>query len=96
MQVSKAPRQASAMRRSRSAVRRPRTTLIGLAVLAIGASLFVGWSSLATLGATTFIVSLLPCLAMCALGVCAARMGTNDAASAPAATSDQQIERRSP
>jgi len=58
---------------------RPRTTLIVLGVLAVGTGLFFGWSSLAALGLTTFIVSLLPCLAMCALGVCAARMGRKDA-----------------
>lgn len=58
---------------------KPRTMLVVAAVAALGAGLFFGWSSLAALGLTTFIVSLLPCLAMCALGICAARMGRKDA-----------------
>ena len=52
-----------------------RSTLIVLAVAAVGSGLVFGWDSLAALGLTTVIVSLLPCLAMCALGVCASRMG---------------------
>jgi hypothetical protein len=52
--------------------------LIALAVAALGAGLYFGWSTLAALGLTTFIVSLLPCVAMCALGICAARMGKKD------------------
>ena len=54
---------------------RPRTTLVVLAVAALATGLFFGWSSLAALGLTTFIVSFLPCLAMCVLGICAARIG---------------------
>jgi len=51
------------------------TTLTILALAAAGSGLAFGWGSLAALGLTTVIVSLLPCLAMCALGVCASRMG---------------------
>ena len=61
-------------------------TLIGLTVAALGAGLFFGWSSLAALGVTTFIVSLLPCLAMCALGLCMGRMGKKDAATPTSAS----------
>ena len=48
-------------------------TSVALAVLALAAGVFFGWRSLAALGLTTFIVSLLPCLVMCALGICVAR-----------------------
>ncbi|MEO8187185.1 MAG: hypothetical protein ABI580_07450 [Burkholderiaceae bacterium] len=55
------------------------TTLTVLAVAAVGAGLIFGWESLAALGLTTFIVALLPCLVMCAAGICAHRMGRKDA-----------------
>jgi hypothetical protein len=45
----------------------------------VGSGLALGWDSFAALGLTTVIISLLPCLAMCALGVCASRMGKRDA-----------------
>jgi len=52
--------------------------LITLAVAVLAAGLYFGWSSLAALGLTTFIISLLPCAAMCALGICASRMGKKE------------------
>ena len=42
--------------------------LIGLAVLA--AALYWQQSWLATLGMAPFLIALLPCMAMCALGLC--------------------------
>jgi hypothetical protein len=50
-------------------------TLSTLVAAAVGSGLYFGWDSLAALGLTTLIVSLAPCLLMCALGVCASRMG---------------------
>jgi hypothetical protein len=50
--------------------------IILLAAVAAGAGLYFGWSALTALGLTTFIISLLPCVAMCALGICASRMAT--------------------
>lgn len=50
-------------------------TVSALVAAAVGSGLYFGWNSLAALGLTTLIVSLVPCLLMCALGVCASRMG---------------------
>lgn len=55
------------------------TGITVLAVAAVGTGLVFGWDSLAALGLTTVIVLLLPCLVMCAVGVCASRMGKNEA-----------------
>jgi hypothetical protein len=49
------------------------TTFTALAVAAGGTGLVFGWDSLVALGLSTVVLSLLPCLAMCALGVCASR-----------------------
>ncbi len=51
--------------------------VVGTAVIATG--LVLGWDALAALGLTTVIVSVLPCLVMCGLGVCVACRGKNDA-----------------
>lgn len=52
-----------------------RTGIIVLAVAVVGSGLVFGWDSLAALGLTTVIVSLLPCLVMCGAGICMMRMG---------------------
>ena len=52
-----------------------KTGMIVLAVAAVGSGLAFGWDSLAALGLTTVIVSLLPCLVMCGAGICMSRMG---------------------
>jgi len=56
------------------------TTLTVLAVAGVGSGLVLGWDSLVALGVSTFILALLPCAVMCALGVCASRMGKKEAA----------------
>lgn len=38
---------------------------------AIAASLFLGWGWLVAVGLSSIVLSLLPCAAMCALGLCA-------------------------
>ena len=58
------------------------TTLTVLAVAGVGAGLVLGWDSLVALGLSSFILALLPCAAMCALGLCAARMGKKDTGTA--------------
>ena len=50
-------------------------TMSTLVAAAVGSGLYFGWDSLAAPGLTMLIVSLAPCLLMCALGVCASRMG---------------------
>lgn len=42
----------------------------GLAFLAIAAALALGWSWLTAVGVASLLVSVLPCVAMCALGLC--------------------------
>ena len=54
------------------------TMLTVLAVAGVGAGLVLGWDSLVALGLSSFILALLPCAAMCALGLCASRMGKKD------------------
>lgn len=51
------------------------TTVAVLVALALGAGLLFGWDSLVALGVSGLVLSVLPCLAMCALGICASRMG---------------------
>jgi hypothetical protein len=55
------------------------TALTVLAAAGVGSGLVLGWDSLVALGVSTFILSLLPCAAMCALGLCASRMGRKEA-----------------
>jgi hypothetical protein len=54
------------------------TTLTVLAVAGAGAGLVLGWDSLVALGLSSFILALLPCAVMCAVGVCANRMSKRD------------------
>lgn len=49
---------------------RIRIGLIVLAAVAIGAGLYFGWGWLVAAGMAPLLISALPCLAMCALGVC--------------------------
>jgi len=63
------------------------TALTVLAVAGVGSGLVLGWDSLVVLGVSTFILALLPCAAMCALGICASRMGKKEAGGSTAAVS---------
>lgn len=55
-----------------------RTTLTVLAVAAVASGLVLGWDSLAAAGLSGLVLAVLPCVAMCALGLCAARSGGKD------------------
>ena len=57
-----------------------RNVLLGAAVLGLGGALFFGWDWLVAAGMASVIVAVMPCLAMCALGLCASRLGRKDAA----------------
>ena len=46
-----------------------------LAILITGAAVALGWRWLAAAGVLPFLFSALPCLAMCALGLCTSRTG---------------------
>ncbi|MGH8705637.1 MAG: hypothetical protein ACREUO_09510 [Burkholderiales bacterium] len=54
------------------------TTLTVLAVAGVGAGLMLGWDSLVAAGLSGLVLAVLPCAAMCALGLCASRMGQKD------------------
>ena len=51
--------------------------LIGGAVAVIALGLGLGWEWLAAVGALPLIVGVLPCVAMCALGLCMKGGGTD-------------------
>ncbi|OCP24765.1 hypothetical protein BC361_19335 [Ensifer sp. LC54] len=60
--------------------RRGRLVLLGILVLGLGAAL--NWSWLVAVGVAPLLVSVLPCVAMCALGFCMSRVvGSPDGAS---------------
>ena len=52
-----------------------RMALILWLIAAIGLALYFGWSLVVAAGLSTLVLSLLPCAAMCALGLCAAGSG---------------------
>jgi hypothetical protein len=52
-----------------------RRALIGLAVAIVIPGLALNWSWLFAAGLAPLLLSALPCLAMCALGLCMGRMG---------------------
>jgi len=56
-----------------------RTTLTVLAVAAVASGLVLGWDSLAAAGLSGLVLAVLPCAAMCALGLCAGHLGRKDA-----------------
>jgi hypothetical protein len=52
---------------------RNRRVLIALAAAAVTGGAILNWSWLVAIGAAPVILSLLPCAAMCAIGLCAMR-----------------------
>ena len=72
-----------------------RNLLIGGVLLAGAGGLFFGWNWLVAAGFASVIIGVLPCLAMCGLGICASRMGkkqSTPAASAPVSPSEAAAE----
>ena len=61
------------------------TTLTVLAVAGAGAGLILGWDSLVATGLSGLVLAVLPCAAMCALGLCASRIGHPKEAQPPTA-----------
>jgi hypothetical protein len=51
-----------------------RTLFIGLAVAGGAAGMFLGWDWLVATGLASLVLGVLPCVAMCAFGLCAGRM----------------------
>ena len=59
-----------------------RRALLVLAGLVIATGLALNWSWLAAVGIAPILISLLPCLAMCALGLCMNRSGSKSCSAA--------------
>lgn len=51
-----------------------RNGLIVVAILAIGGGFYLNWNWLVAAGLAPLILGVLPCVAMCALGLCASKM----------------------
>jgi len=60
-----------------------RLGLVLVAVVIVAAGLGLNWSWLVAAGVAPLLVSVLPCVAMCALGVCMTQMKGNGAATGP-------------
>lgn len=82
------PRSAMAIARS-VALSRPGLTAIGVG--AIGLALTPSWGWLAGIGAAPIILAVLPCAAMCALGICMPMMMGGSKKQASNATSGTRI-----
>ena len=52
-----------------------RTAVVVWLAAAIGLGLFSGWSWLVAAGLSSIVLGLLPCAAMCALGLCGGSLG---------------------
>ena len=73
--------------------------ITALVVVGSGA-LYFGWEALAAAGIASVIIGVLPCLAMCVLGLCVDRMGKKDgatptSASLPSASEDSARQAQS-
>ena len=64
-----------------------RTTLIALTVAGVASGLFLGWDWLVAAGLAPLLFAVLPCAAMCALGLCATRLGQKNACAGSGETS---------
>ena len=73
-----------------------RRGLLVLAGLAIVAGLALNWSWLAAAGIAPILISVLPCLAMCALGLCMNRSGGKSCSTAASNSDAAEIEDAKP
>jgi hypothetical protein len=56
-----------------------RTLFVALGVAGVASGLYLGWESLVAAGLAPILLAVVPCAAMCALGLCADRLGRKDA-----------------
>ena len=63
-----------------------RRGLIIATLAAAGVGLALNWSWLVAIGVAPLLISLAPCAAMCALGLCMSRMGGKSCSNQPSAT----------
>ena len=61
---------------------KPRNLLIGLALAGSAGALVLGWDWVVAAGLASIIVALVPCLVMCALGLCMNRQKKSDPSAA--------------
>lgn len=73
-----------------------RRGLLVLAGLVIVAGLALNWSWLAAAGIAPILISVLPCLAMCALGLCMNRSGGKSCSTAASNAGPAEIEDAGP
>lgn len=66
--------------------------LLGVLVLGIGGAF--NWSGLVAIGAAPLLLSALPCVAMCALGLCTSRVNGSSKGTGGAQTPDGQGKAR--
>ena len=64
-----------------------RLALAGIALVLMGAGVAWQWSWLVAIGVAPLLVSVAPCVAMCALGLCMHRMSSSAGSAAPNKTS---------
>ncbi|MBI2297134.1 MAG: hypothetical protein HYU76_14110 [Betaproteobacteria bacterium] len=76
-----------------------RRGLIVLGVLAVGAAMVFNWGWLVAVGVAPLLLALAPCAAMCALGLCANKLGAraegSDAAKDATSRQSADVERTS-
>ena len=66
-----------------------RLVLVGVAAVLVALGLYLGWGWLAALGLAPIILSLAPCVAMCALGLCMMRGGARSREAADANSAEK-------
>ena len=67
-----------------------RTALVLWLIAAIGVALYFGWNLVVAAGLSGIVLGLLPCAAMCALGLCGADSGKKCASDARNANGDDR------
>lgn len=74
---------------------RDRRVLIALAVAVVAGGAFLNWGWLVAIGIAPILLAVLPCAAMCAIGLCSMGMGKGkgDAACGKNESSDEASER---
>lgn len=68
-----------------------RRGMIALAVVAAMAALILNWNWLVTIGLASLLIATLPCVAMCALGLCLNKMGAKSCSTSTQAPSDASL-----
>jgi hypothetical protein len=66
-----------------------RLVLVGVAAALVALGLYLGWGWLAALGVAPIVLSLLPCVAMCAVGLCMMRGGARSCEATHAKAADK-------